>query len=354
MTAVPAPAPDASVAWHHGNPVAEARALESGRALVDLSQLEVVTVSGPDRLRWLHAITSQHLAALAPGHSTEAFILSPHGHVEHAFAVVDDGERTWLVSDVGGSAPLVTFLDSMRFASRVEVAARGDLAVVGRFVAAGGEDWELAGWQDPWPRTTGTSYSLPDDAHPGAGWLLRLSVVERREVDGIGARWVAAGGALAGMWALEAARIAAWRPRPARELDERTIPHELDWLRTAVHLEKGCYRGQETVARVLNLGRPPRRLAFLHLDGSVDHLPEPGAPVTLDGRAVGRVTSSARHHELGPIALAVLKRSADPAATLLVDGEVAAAQEAIVRPEGTADATPASRPGADLRRGSRA
>ncbi|MGM0384722.1 MAG: YgfZ/GcvT domain-containing protein [Actinomycetota bacterium] len=354
MTAVPAPAPDDAVAWHHGNPVAEARALDAGRALVDLSQLELVTVSGPDRLRWLHAITSQHLAALAPGDSTEAFILSPHGQVEHAFAVVDDGERAWLVTDVGGAAPLVTFLDSMRFASRVEVATRPDLAVLGRSVAAGGEDWELAGWQDPWPRTTGTSYSVADDSHPGAGWVLRLSVVERTATDAITAGWVAAGGALAGMWALEAARIAAWRPRPARELDERTIPHELDWLRTAVHLEKGCYRGQETVARVVNLGRPPRRLTFLHLDGSVDELPEPGATVTLDGRAVGRVTSSARHHELGPVALAVLKRSADPSATLLVDGTVTAAQEVIVRPDGTADATPASRPGADLRRGSRA
>lgn len=351
MNAVPAPAPDGAVAWHHGTPAAEARALEAGTALVDLSQLEVVTVGGPDRLRWLHSFTSQHLAALAPGTSTEALILSPHGHIEHALAVVDDGEVTWLVTDVGGSVPLVAFLESMRFASRVEVAARPDLAVLGRAVTTGGEGWELAGWQDPWPRTTGTSYSVADDAHPGATWTLRLSVVTRDGVAGITADWVEAGGTLAGLWALEAARIAAWRPRPARELDERSIPHELDWLRTAVHLGKGCYRGQETVARVVNLGRPPRRLVFLHLDGSVDELPDPGADVTLGGRTVGRVTSSARHHELGPIALALVKRATDPAATLLVGGSVTAAQEAVVRPEGTADATPETRPGAELRRG---
>ena len=73
---------------------------------------------------------------------------------------------------------------------------------------------------------------------------------------------------LAGTWAWEALRVEAWRPRLGREVDERAIPHELDWLRTGVHLDKGCYRGQETVARVFNLGRPPRRLVLLHLDGS--------------------------------------------------------------------------------------
>lgn len=348
MSTVMAPHPDAAVAWHYGSPVAEARALETGRAIVDLP-FEVVTVSGPDRLTWLHAFTSQHLAALPPGTSTEALILSPHGHVEHAFAVVDDGERTWLVTDVGGGEPLVAFLESMQFAARVDVAARPDLAVVGRGVRGGGEAWEVIGWQDPWPRTSGTSYSVQDTVHPGAAWVLRLSVVQRAEREALAARWVADGGSRAGMWAFEAARIAAWRPRAARELDDRSIPHELDWLRTAVHLGKGCYRGQETVARVVNLGRPPRRLVFLHLDGSVDELPVPGTAVTSAGRVVGRLTSAARHHELGPIALAVVKRSVDPAATLLV-GAATAAQDIVVRPEGTADATPVTRPGAEFRR----
>jgi len=352
-----APPPDDAVASHYGNPVAEARALESGRGLVDLSQLEVVTVSGADRLTWLHSFTSQHLAALRPGVSTETHILSPHGQVEHTAAVVDDGARTWLVTDAGRSAAMLAFLDSMRFAARVEVAARPELAVLGRAVAAGGEDWEVAGWQDPWPRTTGTRYGVADDVHPGAGWTMRLSVVERAALDAVADAWLAGGGALVGMWAFEAARIAAWRPRPDREVDEKSIPHELDWLRTAVHLEKGCYRGQETIARVVNLGRPPRRLVFLHLDGSADELPEPGAPVSLGGREVGRVTSSARHHELGPVALAVVKRSVDPAATLTVGdpgdgtGAVAASQEVIVPPEGASTATPATRPGAELRRG---
>jgi folate-binding protein YgfZ len=134
------------------------------------------------------------------------------------------------------------------------------------------------------------------------------------------------------MQALEALRIAAWRPRFSTEVDEKSIPHELDLLRSAVHLDKGCYRGQETVARVHTLGRPPRRLTLLHLDGSENALPTVGADLTLEDRTVGRVGSSARHHELGPIALALVKRNVPLDATVYAGGLVAA-QEVIVDPE---------------------
>ncbi len=135
-----------------------------------------------------------------------------------------------------------------------------------------------------------------------------------------------------GLWAWEALRIEAGLPRVGLDTDELTIPNEAGLLNIAVHLDKGCYRGQETVARVHTLGRPPRRLVRLHLDGSVNHLPEPGSDVTLDGVRVGSIGTSARHHELGPIALALVKRNVDPTAELLVDG-VAAGQELIVDPE---------------------
>ena len=91
----------------------------------------------------------------------------------------------------------------------------------------------------------------------------------------------------------------ARRPRLGVDSDHRTIPNELEWLRTAVHLDKGCYRGQETVARVHNLGRPPRRLVLLHLDGVSEVLAEPGTPVLAGTREVGRVGSVVRHYELG-------------------------------------------------------
>ena len=139
-------------------------------------------------------------------------------------------------------------------------------------------------------------------------------------------------GTLVGTWALEALRVAAWRPRLGHETDHRTIPHEVDWLRTAVHLTKGCYRGQETVARVHNLGRPPRRLVMLHLDGSGHGLPEQGADVLLDGPP-GRL-----RHDGGPALRARPDRAGPgqaqhrrPTRRCSVGG-IAAAQEVVVAP----------------------
>jgi len=347
--AVPGSGPDAGVPWHYGDPVAEQRALERGRAVVDQSHVGVVRVTGPDRLSWLNSITSQALDALAPFTSTETLVLSPQGHVEHAAGVVDDGEATWLLTE---TAPgLAAWLDSMRFMLRVEVAdVTADWAALGEPSSDEGGPGGPVVWRDPWPRvaTGGTRYGPPDDAHPGTERSWRLVLVPRTALSDEVASRRAAGATLAGTWASEALRVAAWRPRAVREVDHRTLPHELDWLRTAVHLGKGCYRGQETVARVHNLGRPPRRLVMLHLDGSGHLLPSPGAAVRLDEAEVGHVTSAARHHELGPVALAVVRRSVPADRVLVVDddgGPVTAGQEEIVAAEGeSVDRPPARGP----------
>ena len=329
-----------AVAAHYGDPMGEQRALESGAALVDRSDRGVVTVTGPDRLSWLHSITSQHLSDLAPGVSAEALVLSPKGHVEHALHLVDDGERVWVGVEPGTAPALVAWLDSMRFMLRVEVAdVTEEYAVLASFGDLPDLGVEPAAvWRDPWPALEAgvlvgdtTAYG-PLEGHPGVGWSLTETVVPRAALDGLAARtdlrW-------AGTWALEALRVAAWRPRLGAETDHRTIPHEVDWLRTAVHLHKGCYRGQETIARVHNLGRPPRRLVFLHLDGSGHELPTAGAPVRLGDRTIGHLTSVVRHYEDGPIALALVKRNTDPDAVLLVgvdDAVVSAAQTVVVAP----------------------
>ncbi len=298
--AVEADPPDAGVAAHYGSIAAEQRRLLAGEGFVDLSHRDVISITGPDRLTWLHALTTQHVLHLAPGERTDVLLLSPQGRIEHGFSGVDDGE-TFLAHTEPGAAPaLIAFLDSMRFMTRVEVAdVSPELAVVGRRDLA----WELR------PRTS--LASLPDEL-----------------------------GDPVGTWAWEALRIAAGVCRVGVDTDERTIPNEAGLLGRAVHLEKGCYRGQETVARVHTLGRPPRRLVLLHLDGSVDHLPAHGSDLTLDGTRVGFVGSSARHHELGPVALAMVKRNVDPTATLVADG-VAAAQEVLVDPEAGLHVRPA-------------
>lgn len=327
--AVAADGPDAGVAWHYGDPTREQRLLVEGMAVVDLSNRGVVTVTGPDRLSWLHSITTQALKDLPPGVSTEALVLSPKGHIEHALHVVDDGTTTWLTVEPGTVDALTEWLRRMQFMLRVEITDRSDdLAVLGEPVGREAAAGEPVTWRDPWPTLAAgsTSYSaVAEDEHPASGRCWREVLVPRADlVAAVGDR------PLAGTWAAEALRVAAWRPRLGHESDHRTIPHEVDWLRTAVHLTKGCYRGQETVARVHNLGRPPRRLVMLHLDGSAHHLPITGADV-LDGeRRVGHITSAARHYELGPIALALVKRSLPVETTLLVDG-VSAAQEPVVR-----------------------
>jgi folate-binding protein YgfZ len=320
---------DAAVAAHYGNPMREQRLLVEGLAAVDLSHRGVVTVSGPDRLSWLNSITTQMITGLEPRRSMETLVLSPKGHIEHDLHLVDDGQTAWVTVEPGTAGALVSWLESMRFMLRVEVLdVSADYAVIGEPVRAETSVGEPPAWTDPWPLIVGdtAAYSAVADParHPGSERPWRELIVPRVELQAaLGDR------PLAGMWAAEALRVAAWRPRLGFETDQRTIPHEVDWLRTAVHLHKGCYRGQETVARVHNLGRPPRRLVFLHLDGSGHILPGRGAEVEAAGSVGGRVTSVARHHELGPIALAVIKRNTPPDAVCTAAG-VSAGQEEIV------------------------
>ncbi len=289
---------DAGVAAHYGSLYGEQRALAAGEGFVDLSHRDVLRISGPDRLTWLHSLTTQAFEGLQPGVWAHALVLSPQGHVEHAFAGVDDGEAFTAHTEPGRAAALIDYLERMKFMTRVEIADVTDEVAV---------CWRPAGRYDLVPRDQLEAYA-------------------------------AAAGPAAGSWAFEALRIERGEPRFGIDTDERTIPNEVGWLADepwgAVHLDKGCYRGQETVARVHNLGRPPRRLTLLHLDGSENRLPAAGAPVTAPGapKALGAVGSSARHHELGPIALALLKRNTPVDAALEVDG-LPAAQEVIVDPE---------------------
>ena len=351
-------ADDLGVASHYGEPVQEQRALESGAAIVDLSHRGVVVVEGADRLSWLHSMTSQQLTGLPAGEGVETLLLDANGRIETAIRLVDDGERAWLLVDEGQTEGLVSFLTRMRFALRVEVRDVSDeFAAVLAF--DGGPAAQalraaapVAEWRDPWAQVQrgGAQYAHVESDHPGADWRAVQFVFPRTELPGVAALAAGDGVRSAGLLALDALEVRAWRPTQHGEVDERAIPHEFDWLRTAVHLTKGCYRGQETIAKVHNLGHPPRRLALLHIDGSGGELPVAGALVYRAGEAgdagsrpVGRVTRAGLHHEWGGVALALLKRSLPEDAELEVrigagpdapDAEdrqaVAASQEIIV------------------------
>jgi len=313
--AVPAEGIDAGVAAHYGNPYPEQRALVRAAGLVDRSNRGVVRVTGPDRLTWLHSLTTQHLEQLAPGGSAQALILSPSGHIEHHLTLTDDGTSVWIHVEPGSAPALVEFLESMRFMLRVET---GDVTAEYAVLTLMG------------PAADG---DRPDAVAVAADEPLGMDVFVRRDrLEAVADRLRERGVVLAGLQAYEALRIAAHRPRFGLDTDHRTIPHEVGWISSAVHLDKGCYRGQETVARVHNLGHPPRRLVLLHLDGSEDRLPAHGDPVELAGAAVGFVGSAARHYELGPIGLALIKRTTPVEATLLAGG-VPAGQEVVVPPD---------------------
>lgn len=291
---------DAPVAAHYGSFTGEQRTLEAGEGFVDLSHRGVVRVSGPDRLTWLHSLTSQFLENLPPRTPTAALILSPQGHVEHAMYGVDDGSAFTAHVEPGQAPALVEWLDKMRFMVRVEVHdVTDELAVA----------WRPAS-------------RLPDSPYSGYAFVPRSELVA----------YAAAAGPACGMWAFEALRIARGEARLGLDTDHRTIPNEAGWIGTAVHLNKGCYRGQETVARVHTLGKPPRRLTMLHIDGSDNRLPALGSELVYGEKVVGFVGTSARHHELGPIALAMVKRNVPVDAVLVADG-LAAGQEVVVDPE---------------------
>ncbi|HEY1913990.1 MAG TPA: folate-binding protein [Streptosporangiaceae bacterium] len=312
--AVPAQGQDAGVAAHYGDPFAEQRALAQGAGLVDRSHRGVVRISGPDRLTWLNDLTTQLVKDVGPDTTVQTLILSPNGHVQHHLTLTDDGEAVWAHVEPGTAPELLAFLESMRFMLRVEPADVSDQYAV----------LTLAG--PTTPPTTGLA-AIMRGSGPGADLI-----VERDRLAQIAAGLRQGGATMAGMWAYEALRIAGHQPRLGLDTDHRTIPHEVGWIETAVHLNKGCYRGQETVARVHNLGHPPRRLVFLHLDGSGDQLPAHGDPVEFGGAQVGFTGSAARHYELGPIALALVKRTV-PVDVPLLAGGVDASQEVIVPPD---------------------
>ncbi|MFJ1458447.1 YgfZ/GcvT domain-containing protein [Nocardia sp. N2S4-5] len=331
--AVPGPpeSPDAAVAWHYGDPFGEQRAAAERAAVVDRSHRFVLTITGAERLTWLHTISSQHVAQLGDRQTAENLDLDLNGRVQHHFVLTDLDGTLWIDTEGERGPDLLSFLQKMVFWADAKPEAAPDHAVLSLL---GPQAQEIADAVaiGPLPPTY-SAIPLQD-----GGFLRRMPwptedsyelVVPRDQLPEWWSRLTNAGAAPAGLWAFEALRVAALRPRLGLDTDDRTIPHEARWIggvteRGAVHLDKGCYRGQETVARVHNLGKPPRRLVLLHLDGSADSRPVTGDPVTAGGRTVGRLGTLVDHYEYGPIALALIKRAV-PADAKLEAGPMAAA-----------------------------
>ena len=298
-----------------------------GNAVVRDENSVVITVSGPDRLIWLNSLITQEVLGLTPGHTVESLLLNPQGRVEHSFFLTDDGTTTWLLTSAERADALEAWLRSMVFRMDVTLDRPENLVVI-----ASTQESLLEGlsprvrFSDPWPRVGVGSVGYAEDVHPGHEWEFHSAVIAREELAQISVPVVAPD-------YVEGLFIAAARPTMA-DVDDKTLPHELDWLRTAVHLNKGCYRGQEAVAKVHNLGHPPRRITLLHLDGSESLLPSAGDDVVLGEKTVGRITRAAWHYELGPIALAMLKRTTpvDKVLSVITGGRTVLANQEVLVP----------------------
>ena len=288
--------PDKGAIWHFGEPNKEQKELVSGNGWADLSHRAVISISGKDRLTWLHALTTQHLEKLTPGDWKEALILDAQGHIVEQLFLVDDGSTTWIHTEAQRCEPLIEYLEKMKFMLDVDVKDQSNNYAVLR--AAGAAD------------NIGGPYALV----PSGELADTISAFNKAHTQ-------------VGIWALEALRVAQGRARLLFEVDHKSIPNELGFLNKAVHMQKGCYRGQETVAKVFNLGQPPRKLVLLHLDGSMVAMPENGAKLYHNEKEVGYIGTLARHYELGPIALAVIKRNTPPDAVLIADGVSATMEE---------------------------
>jgi len=288
--------PDQGAIWHFGEPNKEQKELASGNGWADLSHRAVISISGKDRLTWLHALTTQHLEKLTQGDWQEALILDTQGHIVEQLFLVDDGSTTWIHTEAQRCAPLIEYLEKMKFMLDVDVKDQSNNYAVLR--AAGAAD------------NIGGPYALVPRAEL-ADTVIAFNKAHTQ----------------VGIWALEALRVFQGRARLLFEVDHKSIPNELGFLNKAVHMRKGCYRGQETVAKVFNLGQPPRKLVLLHLDGSMVAMPENGAKLFHNEKEVGYIGTIARHYELGPIALAVIKRNTPIDAVLIADGVSATMEE---------------------------
>lgn len=250
----------------------------------------IVWVEGPDSTSFLHGLLSSDIAGIAPGDCAPSLLLDATGHVRVMLrAVRTDANAFTLVTDAASADRLATLLDEYHFSEDVEIIGPEpvDLVTFALGVVPMGADLVIPGDVPETVDAVGRS-----DAIVAATADAPLDPTD-----------------------LEARRIAAGVPRFGVDISDRTLVHEAGLQMTAVSFDKGCYLGQETVARVEHRGAVNRRLVGLRLSGAAPA----GAAVHVSERPVGTLTSAAFHASLGHIGLAVLRNEAQNNAHVAVD-----------------------------------
>ncbi len=269
-------------------------------------------LEGPDVLGYLHAVTSQHLQDRVSGASASALWLGPKGRVLFELRVVVRDDGALLDVDADAVEALVERLGRFRFRRDVTIGEPGP----GGFTLTGPARLDLA---------TQVGLLVPAEGHASlAGDLVVDRSVLGLELLGAGAQAMArrlrdAGAQEAGPDMLELLRVERGLPRWGLELTDDVVPEEAGLIDSHVHLRKGCYPGQESVARIHNLGQVQRRLAGITAEGT-DLLPFRAELRTGEGGRAGQVRTSVLHPELGVIALAYVRHTL-PAGTPLLAGD---------------------------------
>ncbi len=292
---------------------AQYRQLREECGVLDRSDRGKLLVTGSEAAEYLQGQLTNDIEALAPGEGCYAALLDRKGHMQADMRVlVVDGEKIWIDTEPEALAAARRHLEMYKIGRDADVVDAGAERAIVSLI--GPRSAELAG-SSPLPEYFHEEIKVDGIECPAVGTALGIDLIPRAEDrERLIAALAAAGAPAVDPAAGEIVRIESGTPRFGSEMDTATMPAEAGIVAAAVNFEKGCYIGQETVARLHYKGKPNRHLRGLQLSGPA----EPGTTLSLGEKEVGKLGSSCVSPAHGPIGLAIVRREAEPGAELLV------------------------------------
>jgi folate-binding protein YgfZ len=292
---------------------AQYRQLREECGAVDRSDRGKLLVTGSEAAEYLQGQLTNDIEALAAGEGCYAALLDRKGHMQADMRVlVVSEEKIWLDTEPEGLAAARRHLEMYKIGRDADVHDASDERAIVSLI--GPRSAELAG-SSPLPEYFHEEITVEGVECPAVGTALGIDLIPQvKDRERLIAALAEAGAPAVDAAAAEIFRIENGVSRFGSEMDTATMPAEAGIVERAVNFEKGCYIGQETVARLHYKGKPNRHLRGLELSGSA----EPGATLSLGEKEVGRLGSSCVSPAHGAIGLAIVRREAEPGAELLV------------------------------------
>jgi len=292
---------------------AQYRQLREECGVLDRSDRGKLLVTGSEAAEYLQGQLTNDIEALQPGEGCYAALLDRKGHMQADMRVlVVDGEKIWIDTEPEGLAAARRHLEMYKIGRDADVVDAGAERAIVSLI--GPRSAELAG-SPPLPEHCHEEIAVDGIECPAVGTALGIDLIPRAEDrKRLFATLAEAGAPAVDPAAAEILRIESGVPRFGSEMDTATMPAEAGIVATAVNFEKGCYIGQETVARLHYKGKPNRHLRGLRLSAPTN----PGATLSLGEKEVGKLGGSCISPAYGPIGLAIVRREAEPGAELLV------------------------------------